>query len=420
LIQRLLRRAFNLVLRGLGLVAKFALVFALARYLDPADVGLYGIVLAAVTYLQFALGFDFYVFANRELIGAPAALHARILRDQGAFLLLSYTAILPLCLLLFATQVLPWSVAIPFFALLVLEHVSHEIGRVLIAMSRPILATALFSIRAGAWVLAVLPLMWIEPRFRTLDLVLYAWVAGALISCLIGAASIGSAIRWDAAGPVDWRWIKKGIGVAIPLLIGTLAVKGLNTFDRYWVESIGGLEPVAAYVLFAGIATAVKAFLDAGVFVFSYPGLIRAARDGNPTVFTGRLRRMAWQAVVVALALSAAALLLVKPLLAWIGRSIYFDNVALLYWSLLAVVLYAVSMVFHYAIYARHADRTIVLSQLAGLSAFMAAAALLQQPLGIVAVPMAVCVGHVVILAWKALKYASMGAVTSSPTPDST
>jgi hypothetical protein len=402
---RLASRAFNVLLRGIALGAKFALLFSLARFLEPVDVGMYGLIVATTTYVQFALGLDFYVFANRELIGADRQLWSGMLRDEGVFFVLAYLVVLPVCCLLFVLDLLPWALAGWFFALLVLEHLAHEFSRVLIAMSRPVLATTLLFLRAGAWILVLIPAMWLEPDLRTLQCVFVSWAAGAFAACVVGAIAVSRSIRWDVRRPVDWSWIRRGIRVAIPLLIATLAIKGLSTFDRYWMEAIGGPQPLAAYVLFVGVANAIKAFLDSGVFIFSFPGLIRSARRGDAVAFRSQMRSLALQTVAVTAGLTVVAFALIGPLLAWIDRPLYQEHMALFYWAIVGVVLYATGAVFHYGIYAHRSDSAIVQSHLGGLAIFMASVVLLDGWLGFMAVPISICVAYACILIWKALRF---------------
>ncbi|CAN5355644.1 N/A [soil metagenome] len=398
-------RAANVCLRGIALSARFVLIFSLARFLEPAEVGLYGLVFVTITYVQYALGMDFCIWANRELIAADRERWTALLRDQGVFYLLTYAVVLPLAILLFAFDVLPWKVAGWFFVLLVLEHVAHELSRILIATSQPVLATTMLFLRAGVWVLVLVPLMWIEPAARSLNYVFFGWTLGALLACLLGAGRLAAAGSWDLRRAVDWRWLWSGLRVAAPLLVATLCLKGLTTFDRYWIESIAGLEVLGAYVLFVGIANAIKAFLDAGIFVFSYPSLIRAAHAADEPAFRGGMRRLAWQTGAASVVLLGASLVLIQPLLSWVDRPIYGEHVVLLYWSLAAVALYAAGAVFHYGIYAHRMDYVIVLSHAASLIVFVLSAAALVPLLGVVAVPVALCFAYGLILIWKLSTY---------------
>lgn len=74
---------------------------------------------------------------------------------------------------------------------------------------------------------------------------------------------------------VYWKLVKKGIGVSCYFLLSTLALRSLKTLDLYWLEPLGGIDMVAAYVLMLGAAGTVMNFLDAGVFTYAYPALIQ-------------------------------------------------------------------------------------------------------------------------------------------------
>jgi O-antigen/teichoic acid export membrane protein len=407
------RRLLNVALRGVTLIAKFLLLFALARVLDPSEVGLFGLVFATVTYVLYAIGLDFYAYANRELAGAEPPARTALMRDQAVFYCISYAVVLPCCLLLFALDVLPWRVAVWFYVLLVLEHLSHEIGRALIAMSEQVMASVVLFLRAGVWVIVVIPLLAYAPSQRSLETVLAAWAAGAFLSCAIGLRKVLAAGSWDLRRSVDWRWLRRGVRVATPLLVATLALKGLGTFDRYWVEAIGGLDVVAAYVLFVGIANTVRTFLEAGVYVFTYPGLIRAATRGDKAEFAAQMRSLALQTLTVAIVMSAVILIAIRPLLEWVDRPIYETHLDLLYWAIAAVLLNAAGMVLHYGIYAYRQDAAITRSHLLALGVFALTATALHD-LGVAAVPIAVCVAHTSILIWKALVYVRIQRNVSS------
>ena len=68
----LLFRAFNMGLRGLALVAKFALLFVLARFLTPAEVGLYGLLAATGAGLPTVITTSTYTvdedFSEAEIV----------------------------------------------------------------------------------------------------------------------------------------------------------------------------------------------------------------------------------------------------------------------------------------------------------------------------------------------------------------
>jgi O-antigen/teichoic acid export membrane protein len=394
-------RLSNLGIRASTLVTKFLLVFVLAKLLQPAEFGLYGLIFASISFLVYLLGCDFYKYANRELIVASQPDRSGMLRDQAVFYGLSYLVGLPLGLLLFFYEILPWSIFLWFVLLLILEHLGREVSRILTCLSQQLPAALTLFLRAGAWVLVLMPMMWFMPALRQLEWVFAAWAAGLLISIVYGCLKIKPSIAWHRRAPINWQWLSTGFKKSLPFAVGTLALTGIPTFDRYLLEVFSSRETLAAYVLFAGIANVMRAFLDSSVFVFTYPALITAARDRQIAAFAHGMRVMTLEAVLVMLVVTGLAIMLAKPLLQWIGHATYLQHLNLLFWALGAISLYALGLIAHYGLYALRCDRTIVVSQLAGFAVFFATALALREWLGHIAIPLAVCIGYGVIVLWK-------------------
>ncbi|MFW3616936.1 lipopolysaccharide biosynthesis protein [Billgrantia antri] len=398
-------RFVNLGLRGSTLVAKFLLLFVLAYFLEPVDVALYGLAVATIAYSLYALGFDFYSYSTREFLGNSRDQWARLLRDQAVFFGLVYCCILPLLLLIFALGMLPWFLAPWFFLLVVLEHLGQELNRMLVAMSRQLLAGVMLFLRSGVWAFAVALMFWHSEDLRSIQVVFLAWAVSAFLACLLGVFSLRSLSRKSLKEKIDWRWISIGVRVAVPLLLATLAIRAVFTIDRYWVEGIAGAEVLAAYVLYAGIANAVMAFLDAGVFVFLYPRIVSAYKNKNYEEFKSGMLALSRQTVIVSLLLCVSAAMLVHPVLGWLQKDIYYQYVNIMYVLLVAMFVFSVSMVPHYGIYAMSKDKYIVGSHLLALCIFLVAAVVLQAIMPVYAVPLALCVSFAFMGAGKFLAY---------------
>lgn len=407
------KRLVNLSLRAATLVSKFALIFVLAKFLEPTEVGLYGLLSATVFYVLMALGFDFYTFASRELIVTDRRNWAGMLRDQGVFYGITYSALLPLCLLLFWLGLLPWQLAVWFFPLLALEHLAQELNRLLVAISEPLWASIALFVRSGAWAIIAALWMWFDPVQRSLDFVLAAWAIGVFVSCLLGASRLRGFDRASLQRAIDWAWIRKGIRVALPFVLATLSLRALYTVDRYWIEALGGLEQLAAYVLFVGIANAIMSFLDAAVFTFAYPALIASAGKADRPTFDRQMRRLGQHTLAVALGLSIAAVVCAGPLIDWLDRPSYAQHFSLLYWTVLAAALFGISMIPHYGLYARREDRTIVFSHLASLPIFLLGALVLIPLIGVAAVPAAMCLAFLFLLLAKLLAFKRCGPLAA-------
>lgn len=402
------KRLLNLSLRGATLLSKFVLIFVLAKLLEPAEVGLYGLLAATVGYCLFVLGLEFYTYSMRELIASPSHTRMGILRDQVIFYLLSYAMFLPLFIALFFADFLPWEIAAWFYLLAILEHVAQELNRTLIALSLQLEASVVLFIRSGAWALTLILLMWAVPSLRDLHIVLAAWSIGAALACMLGLRWTIRKLERSQLSPVNWAWIRRGIRVALPMLIAALAIRGLFTFDRYWVQTIGGLETVGAYVLYAGIGSAVISFLDAGVVVFYYPRLVTAARGRNVAEFMVAMKSLRLNVVLATCSLTMLALGISHLVVEWLDKTAYQENFHLVKWILLSMLIYGISHTPHLGLYAQGKDRTIVLSQLAALLTFVIVGAGLASTLQSTAIPAALCAAFALMLVWKSFAYRRM------------
>lgn len=353
------------------LVSKFLLIFFLAGFLEPKELGLYGLVIATIGYAIYPLGFDFYTYSTRELLERERSEWGGVLKDQGVLHLILYVLVLPLILLVFVYELLPWYLAGWFFVVLVLEHINQELNRLLIAISLQLAASWVLFLRSGAWALCIIVWMYLEPAMRTLEVVLAAWTIGSMLALMLATYRL---YKLELSGwwcQINWRWILQGLKIAIPLFLATLAIRAVFTIDRYWFESLQGLDMLAAYVLFMGIGNALLSFMDAGVFSFSYPKLISAYNRGDAATFRQGLMSSLWQSLFLTAAFVAVAFIVIEPLLTMLDRSVYIEQLSLFPWVLMAISLYALSMVPHYALYAQGRDKPIIVSHLAAILVFI-------------------------------------------------
>lgn len=400
-LDNFFRRIINIALRMATLGAKFSLVFVLAKFLGEAEFGLYGLFSAAIGYMVMALGFDFYTYATRELINKKANEWAEVFRDQFVFYLCAYVFVLPICILVFVFGLLPWQVLIWFFVLLVIEHFSQEVNRILVAISRPLQASVVLFVRHGLWAVVVAVVMWFLPDLRSLDFVFGAWVFGGLGALLLAVVFSRDIDRGGFKSPINWGWIKIGFVVSVPFVISTLSLKAIYTADRYWIEHFNSVEVLAAYVLFAGLANSIISFLDASVFSFVYPGVVSAAgkKDGN--LFVKKFKEMAVQASVVTIALAVLVVGFSDVLIRWIGKLSYFNNIEILYWVVAATVVFALSTIPHYGLYSLKEDRAIVFSHVFSMFVFIVSLFLLQSHVGLVTVPVSMLIAFVFLFLIK-------------------
>lgn len=402
----MMRPLVNISLRALTLVSKFLLVFVLAKFLPPADVGVYGLIAAAVGYGIYLIGLEFYVFANREIIGISKDKVISRVRDQGVLYIAVYVAASPLFFLVESGGWIPQGYILWLVLLLLLEHVAQELNRILITQGEQVLASIVLFIRSGAWGLVSICLMTLAPASRSVYTVFAAWAIGGICACLLGLSRLAKYDRRGLNDPVDWAWIRSGLRVALPFLVASLALKAIFTFDRYFVESAGGLEVLGAYVVFVGMAMAVISFLDAGVFDFAYPRLVALAKAGDDEGFRQAMRNLSVKTVAFVTVLVVCCYLVAQPVVGWIGRPIYAERIEFLQWLLLAVLIASLSYIPHLGLYARRKDAPIIFAQVTGFAVFVIVSALGVRLVGVMAVPWAICLAYAWILTVKLLAFA--------------
>jgi O-antigen/teichoic acid export membrane protein len=395
----------NIALRGMTLLSKFLLVFFLAKFLEPREVGVYGLLTAAIGYGIYFVGFEFYTYSSRELISAIPAERSKILKNQMFLYSIWYGFAVFVLFVLAATRVLPEGYWVWVLVLLILEHFAQELNRVLVALSQQLYASFVLFVRMGLWGVLVIATQWILPEARTIEFVLMAWLAGVLLACVLGVVRVSTLVPSWRSGQIDIAWIKSGLKIALPFFVASVALRGLATFDRFFVEQIVGLEVVAAYVLFIGMATAVISFIDAGIVDFAYPKLIAAARAKDQNAFLFEMNKVKnnlfWLGGLLIVLCSFGGYFIVDIL----GRDVYIENIDILYWLLLATALNVLSIVPHLGLYALGYDQAIVRSQVIGFAAFLLLVIMLPTALGIKSVLISICVAWLIILTWKAASY---------------
>lgn len=409
----------SMALRGVVLISKFILMVVLAAYLSTEELGVFALSMVTITLALYFVGMDFYLFSAREILSRPEQAHTRMIRDQFVFHLVVYLGGLPLLALVFIAGVIPWVYAPWIFVLLVLEHFSQELYRLLITLSRPIQASLVLFFRGGAWVYAVLALFLALEQARDLSLLFAGWVAG--VACSIGlAAFFLRKMDWKAAfgSSVDWRWIRSGLKSSTVFLAATLALQTVLFADRYFVEAYLGQAAVGVYALFASFASVIQTFVVTGVISILYPKIVSAFQAGEYEEYRRLMRKMAIGAAVACSVLVALAAMMIDPILTVIGKPVFKESVGVFWFMLAASVVLVLSWLPHYALYVRKKDWFILYCSIAALGAMVACNVVLIPMFGLVGAATSQLIAAAVLLVGKSLFLSFTGDKKSQLVPE--
>ncbi|WP_445373507.1 oligosaccharide flippase family protein [Photorhabdus tasmaniensis] len=392
-------------LRALTLFSKFLLVILLAKLLSISDLGIYGLISAVIGYTIFIVGSEFYTYSTREMITQPKSEWLGMIRDQFIYYLIVYGVSIPFILIMFYSEVLPYQYIWWFCSILLFEHIAQEINRILISAQSQLLASFVLFIRQGLWCWIVIVVMWYFPDFRHLETVFLMWLIGSLTACTVGGVYIFRYDRISIYKNINWAWIRKGVMLALPMLIASVAVRGVFTFDRFFIEKIAGLELLGAYVLFASMASAVQSFLDTIVITFSFPRLTSLALAGRMDEFKKEMWVFSLKVVGCTLLLSFSCWLFSSVLLQWLSDEVYLKHINLLGALLFATIVYCFSLIPHMGLYALRYDKHIIYSQVVALIIFVLLSLVAVQMKDVMFVLLSMIISFICLFVWKGFFY---------------
>jgi len=208
--HKVLERMANLALRSLSMGSKFVLVIFLAKYLSVIDIGIYGLIIATLSFSVTLLGGDFYTYSQREMLSGDKSKWFWVIQHQSIATLVLYLIGLPLQLVIFYNDWLPIAFLPIYIFLLVSEHIAQEINRILITMQKQLVASFILFFRLGAWCWVVIALFMWDESFRKIDIVLWSWLIGSLVSIIIGSFFVINQLPSLSLSKVDKVWIRKG------------------------------------------------------------------------------------------------------------------------------------------------------------------------------------------------------------------
>ena len=390
----------NSAVRAATIGLRMGLVLAMAAWLGPAELGVYGLIAATVTLTSYLYGHDFYTFTVRQVSIHELGRLRYQTRDQ--FVLFGAIYVVGGIVL---TAVLPIFGLDPILAALTaviaaLQHAGLEIYRILVRIERPLAASLCFFIRDAAWIPAIL-LLWLLRGDGTLFDVLGVWFIGLLIGTGFGVGMLLRALPAAPPRPIDPAWLARGVRTGLRMLPGTLSTWGLLTVDKMILALLVPPEVLGAYVFFATICGAFWGLFETGVLTFYWPRLLEAARHGD-VAEQDRAQRALGRVCLIGAPALATMSLVVGAGFSWVlPHEAYAQHIGLLPYLAAAFMFLTLANVPHYRLYAGNRDLAIVLSNAASFAAFLALAGLLSLVSTTQAVPIALMAACMLMLALK-------------------
>ncbi len=363
LVKNVLKRdgILNLTYRVLTIIFKFLLSIIIVEKLSVHDLGVYGIFQTTVTLLIYVLGYDFYTYNTRELLDEKKDDIRFCLFNQTVFHALLYLIVLPLSVLLFFYDVVDFEHMVYFYLILVVEHVSQEMYRILITLKKSVIASLSLLLRSGLWIL-VLYLVWIfELSSEGITDIFVLWFIGGLLSIVIGLWGIGFKVKFE----IDIPWIKRGIIIASPFFISTVFYKTLEFSGRFFIDFYWTKEAVGIFTFYSSISNAMFVLVQSTVIIVLSPYLIESSAKGFEAfnkVFINYRKQVLLVTIVGFLIASVA----IYPLIIYLDNELLTDNIYIFYLLLIAVAFFCFSYIPHYGLYSFRKDKSLLKAAIIG------------------------------------------------------
>lgn len=358
-------------LRLVTLAIRFVFIIVLAKFLPVADVGIYGYLTALVGYFIYIAGFEYYTFANRELIkyqGLKKNKKNNIIFNQLVVYFSGYIILIPTftSILFYANfDVVTISIVV---GISILEHLCQEWNRILISIEKVTAATFVLFFRGGAWGISTALLMLYFPGMRALDVIFFSWALSLVIAVLI---CFYSTPRCLLSSEIDGKLIFRGLQACFTLFLASVATRGIVTFDRVVIESISTKDILAAYSVYSSIGNAIVAAVDAAIVSFMFPRIVSAAQSGNIDTLKKQLAIFTKGCIGVALVVSLIIILSMDAMLSWYSNDSYSIYKSFLYYFIFFSVINIFSLPYHIALYSMNRDDCIMKSTLCGFGVYL-------------------------------------------------
>jgi len=358
--QYFLGEKFSLIaIRGISVLAKFLFTILFFQFSEAAF-GEYSLVATTILLLVFVLGMDFYSYANRAVLH-PDTNTQKIVFNQFSLYVLLYLFLFPLVYIIFKLEDFNPVYQYLFYGVLISEHLNFEFYRLLFVFKKPFFANINLFFRNGLWVLFATAQIYIYKNISIYDILLY-WLIGNILALLFSAILIFNKRKKIDVNNFKWdiKWIKTGLFVSIPYILGTLAYKTIEFSDRYMIDYFFDKKQVGIYSFFANMANVLNIVLFTLVVSVLYPLLVESVIKKDKIAFKKYFDLFKKETYIYTIALTLLLSIALPIVLMIIHKEQYLKEFYIFFILSLANVALNLSFVYHYVIYAYHKDWQIL------------------------------------------------------------
>ena len=342
-------------LRGSTLVIKFVFTLFIARFMGFEELGLYGLITAAVIFIAVSCAMGLTHVLTRKVVTQSPEVIVKNLWFYFRFITLMYVVIFAIsCVVGVVLDQLYLTLLIVLLAFL--EHINNHLYSLILNRSRLLAGNILHFIRSGAWMVIFMAVSLFAPSMLSMDKIIIAWIIG-------NALSIGCFYwltrHWPwhsrSSGVSLLRWFRKEFRYSKIAYVDSIVFTSTTYIDRYLITLFLGLELTGVYVFFWSIGSALSNLITTGVIQLSRPKMVKAFKDKSTeynAIFIKCLKRTIGVSVITGVITGA----LIYVILPYVNRPLVIEWYPVLWLIIVGFILGMIYQVQNLIFYSQHRD----------------------------------------------------------------
>lgn len=353
-------KLLNVFLRIGGIGSKFIIVTLMSKYFDIDVFGNYGLITSIITILIFVLGFDFYNFSVRDILKTNDKQEI-VNKVVLTFILYTFVYLLFIMLGYFifsnVVYIQPYLFLVLF--LVITEHLSQEIYRLLIGFKKVLLANILLFFRTVSWS-AIIIYFYYNNSLITIDKIFILWlIANTLTVIYVLIYSISNNYKAILELTLSPNWIKKGLRISSVFFLATISLKSMEYANRFIVDYFMGEELAGIFLFYSNISILITVYINTIVISFELPELIKSINSPNIHQLLEKFKKSLLIHIIIS---SVFIFLIIKPLLWWQDKVEFEKYLPIIYFLIIGVGLMNYSLLYHFKLYIYHKDKSLLKS----------------------------------------------------------
>lgn len=359
----------GLIIRGMSILSRFLLFAYLGKFLPTSEYGVFGLLQSGIAVGVYLIGLDLYIYVTREIPKRNITDVQNLILSQFTVYGVAYSLFFIVLMPVFGYKFVPSGYVACFCIVLMLEHVTFELIRILVAVQHPLLANMSIFLRSFVWIMAFLLVTYINPVLLSVKSLLAFWISGLVISL---AVSMGLLFKLKVLSfspvNIDTVFIKAALKGSVIFLIASLSYNLILASGRYFLQHYYSSFEVGIFSFFQNMAVLLDVFIYTAVVMIILPRLIESKDKGNDAAYRRNLGILQSGIFYGTLLLAGILFITIVPFLYFIGKEEMIRNTHVFRILLLGASIYCLSNIGHYLLYINNQEKLIMLASIAGLA----------------------------------------------------